>query len=197
MNRQQYRQLQKNDPGVKPDPEDKAGAQDSKPDPEDKAKDKAKGKTKAKAKAKDKLNPADPKDEPPAPKGKGVVIDTDGLVADGVDRQQAADWLMLRATRRLPLTASAWNSIKADGAKLGMDAGQVVRECNSRSWCGFKASWIERERREDPVRPEGRRGAGGSVDRRAELMAKLSGSVPAKHMGDVIEGEARDGGLCD
>jgi hypothetical protein len=68
------------------------------------------------------------------------------LVAEGVDRQVASDWLVLRKAKRLPLTATAWAETKAEGAKVGFDPAQTVAHAVGSNWAGFRASWHERDK---------------------------------------------------
>lgn len=74
---------------------------------------------------------------------RAVPIST--LVAEGVDRQKASDWLVLRKAKRLPLTVTAWDDTKAQGAKVGLTPAQTVEYAVSSNWAGFKASWYEKE----------------------------------------------------
>lgn len=74
-----------------------------------------------------------------------VVLGPDDLVADGVDKQHARDWLTLRKAKHLPLTPSAWNAIKAEAAKIDMTAAEAVACAVGSSWAGFKAKWIDKE----------------------------------------------------
>ncbi|MDE4918302.1 helix-turn-helix protein [Cupriavidus metallidurans] len=68
------------------------------------------------------------------------------LIAEGVDRQHAKDWLTLRKAKRLPLTPTAWQTVKDEAAKVGMTAPEAVKYSVGSNWAGFKASWIERDR---------------------------------------------------
>ena len=110
------------------------------------------------------------------------VLSVSDLVAEGADRQAAADWLTLRKAKRLPLTATAWADTKAEASKLGMTPGQAVAAAVSNNWAGFKASWLTDR--------------GGSVrappmtkdDRDAAAMQLLGFSVDPMRHGNVIEG---------
>ena len=70
-------------------------------------------------------------------------IGVDELIAEGVDRQHAQDWIELRRRRRAPLTLTAWSDTKAEAVKAGVTAGEAVRIAASRSWQGFRASWLD------------------------------------------------------
>lgn len=71
-----------------------------------------------------------------------AVLDLDDLLADGVDKQHARDWLTLRKAKRLPLTPSAWGAIKAEAATIDMSAAEAVACAVRSSWAGFKAKWV-------------------------------------------------------
>jgi glucan-binding YG repeat protein len=69
------------------------------------------------------------------------TITQKNLEKEGVDAQIAKDWLFLRKAKRLPLTPSAWEITKDEGAKVGLSPGETVRHSVSNNWAGFKASW--------------------------------------------------------
>lgn len=73
------------------------------------------------------------------------TVSVQDLVLEGVDKQQAADWLKLRRDKKLALTRSAWDAIKEQGRSIGMSPAEVVKTCNASSWAGFKASWLGKE----------------------------------------------------
>ena len=64
------------------------------------------------------------------------------LIALGVDRQHAEDWLQARRAKRLPLTATALDGVKREAEKAGMTLPQAIAKAASEGWAGFKASWI-------------------------------------------------------
>lgn len=63
------------------------------------------------------------------------------LVADGVERQHAEDWLIVRKAKRAPLTQTAWNAVKSEAAKAGISPADAVKIAATNSWQGFRASW--------------------------------------------------------
>ena len=65
------------------------------------------------------------------------------LVAEGVDKQHAEDWLTVRKVRRAPLTRAAWDDVKTEATKAGITPAEAVRIAATRSWQGFQASWLE------------------------------------------------------
>jgi hypothetical protein len=75
------------------------------------------------------------------------------LAAEGVDSRVAADWLTLRKAKKLPLTPTAWEGTKAEGAKAGLSPAETVAAAVANNWAGFKASWYAKE----PSKVNGRR----------------------------------------
>lgn len=73
------------------------------------------------------------------------TVPVKSLVAEGVDRQKASDWMVLRKAKRLPLTVTAWEDTKAEGRKVGLDPAQTVAYAVSSNWAGFKASWYAKD----------------------------------------------------
>lgn len=90
------------------------------------------------------------------------------LVADGVQRQHADDWLRVRAQKRAPLTATAWAACKREAEKAGVSIGEAVRISAERSWQGFKAAWLS-----EIASPTNRRSS--IHDERAATIAALTG----------------------
>ena len=74
----------------------------------------------------------------------GQVLNIDDLIAEGVERQHALDWLLVRKGKRAPLTPTAWAEMKAQAGKAGITIGEAVRIAASRSWQSFNASWLDR-----------------------------------------------------
>lgn len=70
------------------------------------------------------------------------------LVAEGVERRHAEDWLKVRAAKRAPLTASAWDDVKAEAAKVGITPADAVRVSATNSWQGFRATWYAKQGQE-------------------------------------------------
>lgn len=66
------------------------------------------------------------------------------LVAEGVDRQHAEDWLKVRSAKRAPLTSTAWDDVKAEAVKAGITPADAVKVSATNSWQGFKATWYAR-----------------------------------------------------
>lgn len=71
------------------------------------------------------------------------LIDVEKLVNDGLPEEMAHEWLSYRKQKRAPLTASAWDGIKAEAKKIDWSLRDVVGKCMARGWQGFEASWVE------------------------------------------------------
>jgi hypothetical protein len=81
-----------------------------------------------------------PRSRSAAPSSLGV----DELSNDGVDKQVAADWLTLRKAKRLPLTQTAWDGVKAEAQKVDMSPADAVHYAVQANWAGFRADWVQR-----------------------------------------------------
>jgi uncharacterized protein YdaU (DUF1376 family) len=66
------------------------------------------------------------------------------LESMGVESVVARDWLALRKGKRLTPTETAFDGVKAEADKAGLDMNDVIRTCCTRGWAGFKAEWLER-----------------------------------------------------
>ena len=64
------------------------------------------------------------------------------MVADGVDRQHASDWLTNRKTKKLPLTPTAWVNAKSEADKAGLTIAEAIQRSAAQGWGGFKAGWL-------------------------------------------------------
>lgn len=89
------------------------------------------------------------------------------LVAEGVERQHALDWLKVRKEKRAPLTQTAWDDVKDEAKKAGITPAEAVKVSATNSWQGFKAKWYARLQQEgQPMLPTGRSTAHGGFDQR-------------------------------
>ncbi|CAM3838862.1 hypothetical protein CADE109221_12525 [Castellaniella denitrificans] len=70
------------------------------------------------------------------------------LVAEGVERKHAEDWLKVRTAKRAPLTQTAWDDVKAEAAKAGITPADAVRVSATNSWQGFRATWYAKQGQE-------------------------------------------------
>lgn len=64
------------------------------------------------------------------------------LIALGVDRQHAEDWLKARRAKRLPLTATALDGVQREAEEAGMTLPEAIARAAAEGWAGFKASWV-------------------------------------------------------
>ena len=89
------------------------------------------------------------------------------LVAEGVERQHALDWLKVRKEKKAPLTPTAWDDVKDEAKKAGITPAEAVKVSATNSWQGFKAKWYARLQQEgQPTLPTGRSTAHGGFDQR-------------------------------
>ncbi|POR54550.1 hypothetical protein B0G62_102158 [Paraburkholderia eburnea] len=72
----------------------------------------------------------------------GKPLTAKDLVAEGVVRAHARDWLALRKAKRLPLTPTAWDGVKAEAEACGMTPAAAVKFAVEQDWAGFKAKWV-------------------------------------------------------
>lgn len=70
-------------------------------------------------------------------------LSIEDLIAEGVNRQHAEDWLQVRRAKRAPLTVTAWVAVKAEANKAGLSPAEAVRIAATRSWQGFNAAWLQ------------------------------------------------------
>jgi hypothetical protein len=64
------------------------------------------------------------------------------MIAEGIAREDAEDWLLVRKQHRAPLTRAAWAQLKCEASKAGLSLAEVVRMCAANGWRGFRASWL-------------------------------------------------------
>lgn len=76
-----------------------------------------------------------------APKSKRSLTPED-LIEMGVNESHARDWMLLRKSKRAPLTQTALEALKREAEKAGMSLAEAVRTCAERGWQGFKAEWV-------------------------------------------------------
>jgi hypothetical protein len=95
-------------------------------------------------------------------------ISVETLVAEGVDKQCATDWLAVRKLKRQPLTMTALESTRAEAAKAGLSLAEAICRSAQNGWAGFKASWCQE-------RPQG--GYSGAPINRQQLLEQHNRSV--------------------
>lgn len=78
------------------------------------------------------------------------------LVSIGIPAELAADWIKLRKVKKAEVTKTAIDGVAEEAAKAGIALEAALRECCTRGWAGFKASWLTRDaanQRGSPVIP--------------------------------------------
>lgn len=63
------------------------------------------------------------------------------LLDYGVDEQLADDFIVLRKSKRSPVTKTVCRSIMAEAEKAMLSFNQAIEICIARGWQGFNASW--------------------------------------------------------
>lgn len=84
--------------------------------------------------------PAKPKAPKPADP---PPLTIDDIVAEGVDRQHASDWFLVRKAKKAPLTQTAWDGVKSEAAKARITPAKAVQISAENNWQGFKAAWYQ------------------------------------------------------
>lgn len=119
------------------------------------------------------------------------------LVAQGVDPQHAADWMTARKGKEV--TATVWEAVQSEAAKVGMTPAQAVQYAAGASWQGFKADWFLRNsggaKQQAPSRRDEQR-SGAYAALFPNGMPGQAGYGEAPRDDQTIDGEARwiDGG---
>lgn len=68
------------------------------------------------------------------------------LVALGVEKQHAKDWIAARKAKRLPLTETALDGVKREAEKAGITLPKAIGTAAAEGWAGFKASWLTNQK---------------------------------------------------
>ena len=76
-------------------------------------------------------------------KGKKKTNGCHVLKPDDVDETVWIDFLAVRAKKRAPLTATAWDGIMSEVEKSGWPVEKALRKCCERGWQGFEAKWVD------------------------------------------------------
>lgn len=67
------------------------------------------------------------------------------LMALGISKKSAQDWLKVRKSKKLVLTDDAIDLFKAECAKAKLTPAEAVKICNQESWGGFKSDWLNKD----------------------------------------------------
>ena len=65
-----------------------------------------------------------------------------------VTEQVWNDWLVIRKSKGLPLTETAWKQIQSEFRKAGLNDQQGVEYCCLSNWAAFKTAWYEKQMQE-------------------------------------------------
>jgi uncharacterized protein YdaU (DUF1376 family) len=119
----------------------------------------------------------------------GALVSADDLVDAGVDRQHAADWLLARKGKGLPLTPTAWADTQAEAIKAGLTVPEAIGRAAANGWAGFKAAWL--------ANAEAGRSGAGPPSYLAEKQAEAAKwARPSKPGFEFIDMEADDAPLA-
>lgn len=98
-----------------------------------------------------------------------AALGVQDLVAEGVDRQHAEDWLRVRKAKTLPLTRTAWEAVVYEAEKAGISVAEAVRIAAVNCWAGFKATWMAQAKADSVA------GAGGQAVDSLDWLRSWSG----------------------
>lgn len=73
------------------------------------------------------------------------------LVALGVDKQHATDWMAIRKQQRAPLTQTALDAAMRESAAAGISLADAVKIAAERGWRGFKSEWLRNASQFSPI----------------------------------------------
>jgi hypothetical protein len=65
-----------------------------------------------------------------------------------VTEQVWNDWLVIRKSKGLPLTETAWKQIQSEFRKANLNDQQGVEYCCLSNWAAFKTAWYEKQMQE-------------------------------------------------
>ncbi len=77
-----------------------------------------------------------------------ALVSVEDLVAQGVEKQHASDWLAARKVKSLPLTLTALEATKGEAIKAGLSLPSAIKTAAGNGWAGFKASWLTSDSRD-------------------------------------------------
>jgi len=88
------------------------------------------------------------------PRKRDESVSVDYLISVGCEAQAAKDWLAIRKSKKLPLTATALKTIQSEADKAGVTLANAIEIAASNSWAGFKASWLQNQAAQEAKQPE-------------------------------------------
>lgn len=65
---------------------------------------------------------------------------------EDVEQEDWDEYLQLRKSKRAPLTKRALALLRTEGEKAEMTLQEVIVKCLEKSWVGFEAKWVEKEK---------------------------------------------------
>lgn len=68
----------------------------------------------------------------------------DALIAAGVDKKTARDWLKLRSGKSAAVTETVVEAATEQAAKAGMTLAAALKISCLRGWTGYKAEWLQK-----------------------------------------------------
>jgi len=69
------------------------------------------------------------------------------LPPDGVSDSVWTDFLKVRKAKKAPMTDTALDGIRAEAEKAGLTLQEALQMCCARGWQGFKAAWLDDQKR--------------------------------------------------
>jgi hypothetical protein len=91
-------------------------------------------------------NPKEPKGKPKTAQAPSIVEPEwkalDALIAAGVDKKTAADWLKLRKGKSAAVTETVVDAATEQATKAGMTLAEALKISCLRGWTGYKAEWL-------------------------------------------------------
>ena len=60
----------------------------------------------------------------------------------GVEKSVVSDWLIVRKNKKGSNTETAFNKIKSEIEKSGINANECIKHAVVKNWVGFEASWM-------------------------------------------------------
>jgi hypothetical protein len=80
----------------------------------------------------------------------------DALIAAGVDKKTAQDWLKLRKGKSAAVTETVVDAAKEQAEKAGMTLAAALKISCLRGWTGYKAEWLQKHVEEEKAGAVGR-----------------------------------------
>lgn len=70
-------------------------------------------------------------------------------IPSGVSPATWSDFLVLRKTKKAPVTEAAVKGIEREARKAGWSLEKALLECCARGWAGFKADWVQTDQQKN------------------------------------------------